>query len=51
MDIPNKTVLELVNKWINTVDYPSKIYKETIGQIWYNLHKPPIDDPFIFGTK
>ena len=51
LDIPKKTVLELVNKGISTVYYLSKFYKETIGQIAYNLLWPPYGAPFIFGAK
>ena len=51
MDIPNKTVLELVNKVIITVDDLSEFDKETIGQNLYNLRHPPSGAPFIFGAK
>jgi hypothetical protein len=37
MVIPNGTVLELVNKGINTVDDLSEFDKDTIRQIAYNL--------------
>jgi hypothetical protein len=41
MAIPNGTVLELVNKGIDTVNDLSKFDKDTIGQITYNLWRPP----------
>ena len=51
MAIPNKTVLEMVNEGINAVYDISWFYKETIGQISYNLCRPPSGAPFIVGTK
>ena len=51
MAIPNKTVLELVNEGISTVDDISEFDKETIGQIAYNLCYLPSGDPFIFVDK
>ena len=51
MAITNKTVLKLFNEGIGTVDDTSKFYKKTIGQISYNICRPPYGDPFIFGAK
>ena len=51
MAIPNKTVLELFNEGIDTVDDISEFYKEATDQIVYNLHLPPSSDPFISSAK
>jgi hypothetical protein len=51
MAIPNATVLDLVNKGINTVDDLSEFDKDTIVQIAYNLRRPPAGAPLFFGAK
>jgi hypothetical protein len=51
MAILHATVLELVNKGINTVDDLSEFDKDTIGQIAYNLRRPPAGAPLVFGAK
>jgi hypothetical protein len=51
MAIPNATVLELVNEGIDTVGDLSEFDKDTIGQIAYNLRRPPAGAPFVFGAK
>jgi hypothetical protein len=51
MAIPNATVVELVNEGINTVADLSEFDKDTIGQIAYNLRRPPAGAPFVFGAK
>jgi hypothetical protein len=51
MAIPNGTRLELINEGINTVDDLSEFDKDTIGQIAYNLRRPPAGAPFVFGAK
>jgi hypothetical protein len=51
MAIPNATVVELVNEGIDTVDDLPEFDKDTIGQIAYNLRRPPAGNPFVFGAK
>jgi hypothetical protein len=51
MAIPNATVVELVNEGISLVDDLSEFDKDTIGQIAYNLRRPPNGAPFVFGAK
>jgi hypothetical protein len=51
MAIPNATVVELVNKGINTVDDLSEFDKDTIDQIAYNVCPPPAGSPHVFGAK
>ena len=51
MAIPNKTVLDLIEKVIRTVDDLSLFDKETIVQIAYNLRRIPSGALFIIGAK